>query len=115
MWPQTSGLPSPADKPPVRGTNPKKKNAEEIRKPNLDQPFCGLVFKRWGMNGVFTLGLTALLAAGGLIALVTWQREWGAIGRWLIDQPTGLIAGWPALLAVLLAGAGYLAIRRATP
>jgi elongation factor G len=38
-------LPSPADKPPVKGTNPKKKNAVEIRKPDPDEPFCGLVFK----------------------------------------------------------------------
>lgn len=78
--------------------------------------FSGVVFKRWGLNGVFTLGLATLLVFGGLIALITWQREWGAVGRWLVDQSTvSLIAGWPALLAALLAGAGYLAIRRATP
>jgi hypothetical protein len=78
--------------------------------------FCAVVFKRWGMNGVFTLTLTTALALGGLIALVTWLRQWRAIGQWLLDQPTAsLIAGWPVLLAVVLAGAGYLAIRRATP
>ncbi len=38
-------LPSPADKPPVEGINPKKRDAKEIRKPALDEPFCGLVFK----------------------------------------------------------------------
>ena len=38
-------LPSPADKPPVEGINPKKKNAVEIRRPDPDEPFCGLVFK----------------------------------------------------------------------
>jgi len=38
-------LPSPADKPAVKGTNPKKKDAEETRKPSPDEPFCGLVFK----------------------------------------------------------------------
>ena len=38
-------LPSPADKPPVKGTNPKKKDAVEIRKPDASEPFCGLVFK----------------------------------------------------------------------
>ena len=38
-------LPSPADKPPVTGTNPKKKDAPTTRKPNKDEPFCGLVFK----------------------------------------------------------------------
>ena len=40
-------LPSPADKPPVKGTNPiaKKVVGPEIRKPISTEPFCGLVFK----------------------------------------------------------------------
>jgi elongation factor G len=38
-------LPSPLDRPPVVGTNPKKKDKEESRKPNPAEPFCGLVFK----------------------------------------------------------------------
>ncbi len=38
-------LPSPLDRPPVRGTNPFRKNAEEVRKPDPAEPFCGLVFK----------------------------------------------------------------------
>ena len=38
-------LPSPADMPPVEGINPKHKNAAETRKPDPDEPFCGLVFK----------------------------------------------------------------------
>lgn len=38
-------LPSPADKPPVEGTNPKKRDVKEKRKPETKEPFCGLVFK----------------------------------------------------------------------
>ena len=38
-------LPSPVDMPPVEGTNPKKKNAKAVRKPDPNEPFCGLVFK----------------------------------------------------------------------
>ena len=38
-------LPSPADKPPVEGVNPKKRDHKETRKPHSDEPFCGLVFK----------------------------------------------------------------------
>jgi elongation factor G len=38
-------LPSPLDRPPVRGTHPKKKDKEERRKPDPKEPFCGLVFK----------------------------------------------------------------------
>jgi elongation factor G len=37
-------LPSPLDRPPVTGTNPKKEK-EEKRKPDPKEPFCGLVFK----------------------------------------------------------------------
>lgn len=38
-------LPSPADRPPVEGTLPGKKDKIEKRKPSPDEPFCGLVFK----------------------------------------------------------------------
>ena len=39
-------LPSPLDRPPVEGLNPKKKtNATELRKPDPKEPFAGLVFK----------------------------------------------------------------------
>jgi elongation factor G len=38
-------LPSPADRPPVQGTLPDKKDKIEKRKPSVDEPFCGLVFK----------------------------------------------------------------------
>ncbi len=38
-------LPSPADKPPVVGVNPKKKDVKLARKPDISEPFCGLVFK----------------------------------------------------------------------
>ena len=45
LYAVTYFLPSPADKPPVKGLNPKKKDAEEFRKPSPDEPFSGLVFK----------------------------------------------------------------------
>lgn len=38
-------LPSPLDRPPVVGTNPKKPDKQEKRKPDVTEPFCGLVFK----------------------------------------------------------------------
>jgi elongation factor G len=37
-------LPSPADMPPVEGVDPKKK-AKATRKPDPEEPFCGLLFK----------------------------------------------------------------------
>jgi elongation factor G len=45
-------LPSPVDRPPVTGTNPKARDKEEKRKPDPKEPFCGLVFKAaWHPNG----------------------------------------------------------------
>jgi elongation factor G len=42
----TRYLPSPLDRPPVVGRHPHpKKDDREVRKPDSDEPFCGLVFK----------------------------------------------------------------------
>jgi elongation factor G len=38
-------LPSPVDRPPVEGTNPRSKDKKEKRRPDPKEPFCGLVFK----------------------------------------------------------------------
>jgi elongation factor G len=38
-------LPCPLDRPPVAGTNPKKKDREEKRKPDPKEPLAALVFK----------------------------------------------------------------------
>ncbi len=38
-------LPSPLDRPPVSGTNPRKKDKQENRRPDPKEPFCALVFK----------------------------------------------------------------------
>ena len=38
-------LPSPIERPPVKGTDPKNPEKEVSRKPDPKEPFCGLVFK----------------------------------------------------------------------
>lgn len=38
-------LPSPLDRPPVEGVDPKKTDKTLSRKPDVKEPFCGLVFK----------------------------------------------------------------------
>lgn len=76
----------------------------------------GIVFKRWGTNGLLTSGAGSIVVFGGLAVLVTWTGQWSAIYSWLADQSAAaLIAGWPALLTAVLAAAGFLVIRRATP
>ena len=45
-------LPSPLDRPPVVGIDPKGKGKEVKRKPDPREPFCGLVFKAaWHPSG----------------------------------------------------------------
>ncbi|WP_061298372.1 hypothetical protein [Herbidospora cretacea] len=75
----------------------------------------GTLYLRWGTTGVLA-GLTLTFTALGLAAtLITWTRQWHAIGRWLLDQsPTALLAGWPVLVAAAFAVGGYRLIRRAT-
>lgn len=38
-------LPSPLDRPPVEGVDPSHEERTLVRKPDRDEPFCGLVFK----------------------------------------------------------------------
>ena len=38
-------LPSPLDRPPVVGVDPKKRDKQLERKPSAEEPFCALVFK----------------------------------------------------------------------
>ncbi|MGQ9762584.1 MAG: elongation factor G [Thermogutta sp.] len=38
-------LPSPAEIPPVEGIDPENPNKKVVRKPDVKEPFCGLVFK----------------------------------------------------------------------
>lgn len=78
--------------------------------------FFGVTFKRWGATGMYTLTVGGLVVFGGLAVLVTWSRGWAAIGAWFADQSwLSLLAGWPALLALVLAAASFLMLRRATP
>ncbi|SFB61815.1 hypothetical protein SAMN05216266_1295 [Amycolatopsis marina] len=78
--------------------------------------WTGIVFKRWGQPGVYTLAI-GTAALGALFFIVaTWQEWWPAVGRFFADQtPIGLFGGYSLALAALLACAGYLTIRRATP
>lgn len=75
----------------------------------------GLVFKRWGANGVLTLSVAAILAIGAAVYLITRAERWRAVGGWFVDQSTvGLFIGWPLLLVVPLAALSHLLIRRVT-
>lgn len=76
----------------------------------------GVVFKRWGPIGIYTalVGLAVVLVAA--VLLITWQGRWTALFDAVVAQPPlALGVGYPVLLSVLIGGAGWLALRRATP
>ncbi|MDN5916076.1 MAG: hypothetical protein L0I76_13395 [Pseudonocardia sp.] len=76
----------------------------------------GTLFRRWGQTGLYLSGVASTLVVGGLIALVTWQQWWGAVGEFFTTTPTlALTAAYPLLLAVVFAAGGFLLVRRATP
>ncbi|HZG89054.1 MAG TPA: hypothetical protein VEZ42_02470 [Pseudonocardia sp.] len=76
----------------------------------------GLVFKRWGALGVWAVLIALIAVVGGAAVLITWRSAWPAVGTWFAGQPLlALTTGYPLVLAVLLGGLGWLAIRRATP
>lgn len=75
----------------------------------------GTTYQRWGQTGVWIACVGTGVALGGLAVLVTWQRWWPAVGSFFTEQSTfALLAGYPLLLAALLAGAGWFMLRRAT-
>ncbi|TLW93316.1 hypothetical protein FFT09_07855 [Saccharomonospora piscinae] len=78
--------------------------------------WLGIVFKRWGQYGVWALGIGLSAILVGLLFLIHSQNWWGAVGRFFTEHSAlALLAGYPALLALLFAGAGYLTTRRAVP
>lgn len=76
----------------------------------------GVIFKRWGPNGIWALGLGGFVVVGGMVIVMTWQNWWIGFGQWFADQsPVTLFVGYGSLLAAVLAATGYLMLRRATP
>lgn len=76
----------------------------------------GVVVKRWGQLGMWVLGIVLLLVTGIAAALLTWRGGWSSVGAFFVDTSVvALLLAGPAVLAVLLVGAGFLGLRRAVP
>ncbi len=76
----------------------------------------GVVMKRWGPTGLWTLAIATLVVTGGLAILVSWRRAWGDLGSWLTDQSAVTLAvALPVLVALATAALSFAGIRRVVP
>ncbi len=76
----------------------------------------GVVMKRWGQTGLWSLLIGALVVSGGLAILVSWRRAWGDVGTWLVDQSTFTLAVTiPLALVLVTAALSFAGIRRVVP
>lgn len=77
--------------------------------------WAATIYKRWG-----TLWITITLLALGLVLvgamwLIGQLNAWVQVFTWIADQGALGLALWGIALLVVLAGASYLTLRRATP
>ncbi|WP_369256020.1 hypothetical protein [Geodermatophilus amargosae] len=76
----------------------------------------GVVMKRWGPTGLWSLVVASILVFGGLAILVSWRRAWGDVGTWLVDQSMLTLAvAIPVVLALATAALSYAGLRRVVP
>ena len=76
----------------------------------------GVVMKRWGALGLWSLVVSAMVGFGGLTVLVSWRGWWGDIGTWLVDQSMLTLAvAIPLALALATAALSFAGLRRIVP
>jgi hypothetical protein len=76
----------------------------------------GVVFKRWGPNGLWALSILATLLLGALAVLLTALGAWRDIGAWLADQSLlTLSVGVPLAITAVVAALSFGGIRRVVP
>ncbi|MGY1783273.1 hypothetical protein, partial [Geodermatophilus sp. SYSU D01036] len=84
--------------------------------PMLAADFLGVVMKRWGQLGLWSLVVGGILLFGGLAILVSWQHAWGDVGTWLTEQSMLALAVLvPAALEVIAMALSLAGLRRIVP
>ena len=73
------------------------------------------VYKRWQTTGVLVMTLSAAVLLVGAVALITLQGWWTAVGTWIIALTPLSLGALALVLVLVLGGAAYLTLRRATP
>ncbi|OZD09246.1 ABC transporter permease [Rhodococcus sp. 06-235-1A] len=77
--------------------------------------FVGVVYRRFRTNGLFTLGLVALIIFGGGAIVITWQNWWPNIGTFFTDTPRILLlVVIPLISTAVLSAASWVGLLKAT-
>ena len=76
----------------------------------------GVVLKRWGTTGVWTLLIGTLLVLAGVIALMTALDRWADVWSWTLDQSALTLAvGLPLVTAAAIGALAFAGMRRVVP
>lgn len=73
------------------------------------------IYKRWQATGLLVAGISVALALVGTLYLIGSRNAWPEVGAFLGSQTQLTVAGWLAVLALVLAGGSFLTLRRAEP
>lgn len=77
--------------------------------------WAATIYKRWRAAGLLTAGIGVALALVGTLYIIGSRSAWAEVGAFLSSQTQLNVAGWLAVLALALAGASFLTLRRAEP
>ncbi|PXA82257.1 hypothetical protein DCC26_01065 [Auritidibacter sp. NML120779] len=74
-----------------------------------------IVFKRFGLIGMWLVLIALVLVVLLIAMLITTYEAWPQVGRWLSEQNTLSFSGYLAVATIVLGVLDYLMIRKATP
>ncbi|GAA3592887.1 hypothetical protein GCM10022223_04550 [Kineosporia mesophila] len=74
---------------------------------------AGGIHARWGLVGVYTSVIVALIAGGAFCVVMFSAHAWTPLGRWIADQPSSaLFAGYPWIVTAVAGAGAYAVVRR---
>lgn len=72
------------------------------------------IYMRWRTTGLLIFFLSLVLILLGTVFYLTLGEEWGRFWSWAITWTAGGVVLWGGAVAIVMAGASYLTLRKAT-